>query len=176
VAYTSLIRARAEAILSGEYGDTRTLATRRFTRHADAHREGSDAEAGAAERRFKVRVREPRDHLEVNTSDGIRFEELTLTVEITYALTNAGDDLTEGTGEQDGAGTLEAIEDRSTVDANDVFYTLDWASNWTGLGDDVTVIWCKRDGVATLEAAGQLATLSVPFNVLVELNQTLLAP
>jgi hypothetical protein len=178
MAYSSLIRARAEALLTGETGTTRTLASGRFTRHADAFRDGADAGTNAAERRFKVRVGQPRDHIEVNTADGIRFEELTLTVQITYALTDAGDDIAEGTGEQDGAGTMEAIEDRATVDANDVFYVLDWHVNWTSLSDSVTVIWCKRDGAAVLDVpdGATVATLSVPFNVLAEVDQTTLAP
>lgn len=95
---------------------------------------------GSLERavRIVLRQREPIGGFN-NPYDGRGLFTQPLIVRVGYVLTGAGDD-SDMQGEQSGAATLEAIEDRAAQDADQIEARVGYQPNWTGL--DPHVIDC----------------------------------
>ena len=96
---------------------------------------------GSLERAVEVRLRgaKPMGGVPHNPLCGRALVETRLLVRVGYVLTGAGDD-SDMQGEQSGAATLEAIEDRAAQDADQIEARVGYQPNWTGL--DPHVIDC----------------------------------
>ncbi len=159
--YSNTLRAWAEALLCGETGSTRTLTAGRFHRATPA----GDLEShptDSAERAIDIVLGGPRYPDGLNGIDGFVLAEHTLTVRVSYALTNAGDDGTEATSEQDGSGTLNAIQDRAASDEFDIAMTLQWHANQAGV-DPAILNMVPGESTTTTEA--QRVVLNIPFTI-----------
>lgn len=135
-------RTRAIAILTEAYGQSGwTITAGRFhAAHPAARLE--DHDLGSLERAVEV-VQRGRDPVGYNNPlDGRGLYYAPLVVRVGYVLTGAGDAY-DATGEQSGAATLAAVEDRAASDAHDVETCLGYQPNWPGL--DPSVIDCEPD-------------------------------
>jgi hypothetical protein len=160
VSYGRPLRQWAENLLLGTAGTDRTIAAGRFAL------ESPDGQVPhhSAERRVRVTVSPGTPDGPVNNQDGQILRNHTLTVRVTYAVTHAGGDLAELVGEQDGAGTVEAIEDRMATDAHDVEAALMWGPNAAGLDPQIVNVTPAAPG---FDVGEDRAVLSLPFTLLV---------
>jgi hypothetical protein len=160
------IRSHYEGLALGTSGTTYTITSGRF------HLRSPDraAEAGyasSAERAFEVRV-DPLGHLDPpNVLDGFSFDRYRVTIRVTYALTNAGGDLTDTLAEQDGAGTLDAITDRWATDVHDLRTVVEWHENQL---TSPAGILLEMDA-ARLTQRGQMMVGELPFVVTVKASR-----
>lgn len=93
---------------------------------------------GSLERAVEVRLRgaKPMGGVPHNPLCGRALVETRLLVRVGYVLTGAGDD-SDTQGEQSGAATLDAIEDRAAQDAHEISARVGYKPNWTGLTPSV---------------------------------------
>jgi hypothetical protein len=160
VSYGRPLRQWAENLLLGTTGSDRTIAAGRFAL------ESPDGQVphNTAERRVRVTVTPGAAHVPVNTLDGQVLRDHRLTVRITYAVTHAGGDLAELVGEQSGAGTLEAIEDRMATDQHDVEQCLLWGPNAGGVDPAIVNV---VPGEPASDVDEDRAVLTLPYTLTV---------
>jgi hypothetical protein len=146
VSYGAPLRQRIEALVAGEYGNTRTITSGRFHRKAPDARTLEQHPHSACERAFEVIIGRRKPIAPVNPLHSTAIYEHPLTIRVAYALTDAGGDLAETLVEQDGPGTIEAARDRADTDAHDIAAVVCWYENYAGLTPDVFDIHETDDG------------------------------
>lgn len=136
---TSSLRARLVGLLDGSAGVAPwTLASGRF--HAIVP-ELESVERTAVERGFTVHIDGRKPMQPVNTLSGYGLFERRVRVRVGYVLTETGDEGTyEASGEQSGASTRAAVEDRSDEDATEIAAVIGSLRNWMTLTPGVSVI------------------------------------
>ena len=162
--YGNALRLWAEALLCDGAGSTRVLTVGRFHRNSpDRDLEGHPFDS--AERAVNIVLSGGHNVDGLNGIDGYVLRSHTLTVRVSYAITNAGEDGTEAVSEQDGSATLDGVQDRAASDEFDIASTLQWSANYAGV--DPAIVCVNALDVPPLAVAGQSAVLEVPFEVLV---------
>ena len=165
--YLGSLRRHYEALLCDGTGTGHTLAAGRFTRRVDALADP----ASLAERQLDVRLSPGRPEPIPNPIDLFVYMTHVLSIVVTYARTQGGDDLAEGITAQDGAGTDDALADRADTDAQDIGSVLEWLDNWpvTGGGaNGVPEVFDVGQDLAsepTVELAPSRATLTLRYRV-----------
>ncbi len=157
MSWNDAIREYIETLLCDGAGTNRTLNIGLFTRHTpDAALDQSDA----AERRVTVVVFKAPGGL-YNNVDGFKLQPISVTVRVTYAITNAGGDMTDGQTPQHGAGTLDEVMSRAPSDSTEIERVLTWGENTAGyelVGYGTLIGLYENPSVApsgTVRASGQ---------------------
>ncbi len=163
---TASVRTALEALLAGESGSTRTLAAGRFHR-CDAAGTLDQHPVDSIERAFEVVISAGLPHDGVNAFDPFQIRDHKVTIRVGYAVTNAGGDAVEAVSEQDGAGTLRAIQDRAQTDALDITTVLSWPDNRAG-GDPKIVLLYPDGAPADPVIKGQIAIMELSFAMTTE--------
>lgn len=142
MAYQSDHRERALAIACDAYGQVGWTVTSGHFHRCPSDRTLETLEVDAIERAVEVRKvgRKGVGHNNPNDGRGLYYEPMV--VRVGYALTAAGDSY-DAAGEQSGAGTLAAVEDRAAMDADTLEARVGYQPNWSGL--DPHVIDCEPD-------------------------------
>lgn len=157
-------RDRFYAVLCGEYGTVGwALRERHFERVQLGHMLTS-CNLNGVERRIEIRIsptsplgENRNDHWTRRTLRTTRFE-----VRVGYVFTGAGDDY-EASGGQDGAGHLDAIEDRAEDDRALIVSALAYPPNYGGLTPHIiSLVEAPGGGLTVTE---DRAVLVVPFDV-----------
>lgn len=165
MSYGTVLRQRIEALICGETGTTRTMAASRFHRRAPG---SMDPPADSSERAIEVEIGPPHDLPgQVNNPlDGHALYEHDVTIRVHYALTHAGGDLAEGLTEQHGPGTWDAVRDRATTDAHDLYAVLAWHENHAGT--DPVIIDLAPTAPGRLVQRPGVAVLELPYRLWVQ--------
>jgi hypothetical protein len=155
------IRARIQDIILGEYIGDYPIAQGRFHLAATSEATLATHDLGTLERAVSVDIPNARTPLvPVDRGAGFGLYQHTLTVRVGYVLTGAGD-AAEGTGEQSGAGTLVAIQDRANEDRQALESAL---GSWRNLGGlSPHVIDLEPVGGGGVEVGTDRCILAVPF-------------
>lgn len=145
----SAIRSRARALLfEGAGASSWTVAAGHFhSVSPDAkslERQPEDSLERAVELRFDTRTPLGR----VNPINGYALYQQRLRVRVGYFVASAGGDDPERAGEQSGASTVDATEDRAATDRHILEAVLGWQPNWAAVSDP-TIIDCNPDGEAS---------------------------
>lgn len=170
MSYLLTHRQRIENLLLGSTGTTRTIASGQF------HLNSPDVQdlASTAERRVNVVIGPGRNlpGTTPNELDSLKLVEHPVTVTVEYARTTAGGDQTESVafGEQQGAGTDDAIDDRIALDQHVIEAVLAWYENWSGLTPPVI----KLDAVLNTPpvVTRKPETVSVAFGYILWVQST----
>jgi hypothetical protein len=166
MSYAAALRQRFEALAAGTAGTRGAIAAGRF-RLRDAGVALEKHPANSAERAFEVVVDPGRDYVPVNPHDGFALRLHRVTFRVAYLLTHAGGDLAEVVGEQDGAGTLDAIRDRAETDHHDLVAVCSFSENLGGT--DPAIVYAVPTDATTLAAVtDDVAILAIPLDVLVQ--------
>lgn len=157
----SAIRARIQDIILGDYVGDFPITPGQFHMAAPDVATLGDHDLGTLERAVQVDI--PNERVPIVPVDrvaGFGLYQYTLTVRVGYVLTGAGD-AAEGLGEQSGAGTLAAVQDRANEDRQDLESALGAWRNLGGLTPHV--IDLEPIGGGGIEVAADRCILSVPF-------------
>jgi hypothetical protein len=164
------VRARLEAIITGDYGTDYAIPAGHF-HLAPGDRTIDRTDLGSAERAVKVVIRQDRTpHLPINRMSGHGIYTYPVDVQVCYVRTQAGEDWDGASGEQSGAGTDEGITDRANADRNRLEAALGSWLNTGGLTPHI--IDLRPTGGGGIETLGQRAILTVPFELLVRVPLT----
>jgi hypothetical protein len=123
-------------------------------------------DSGALERRFEVHFlpQETLDGQRPNTSNASGLYKFPFRVRIAYVVTGAGASEAERGGEQSGAATPAAVEDRFATDLNRLAYTVGRQAPFAGL--DPAVIDCRPMPGATADMpSSDRVIVSIPFEI-----------
>ena len=158
----SQLRARLEALVFDGYGSAGyTIAASTFRRPPP----DLDQNEASAERVARVVIGLPTEAEEgVNPLDGHALRYRPIEVRVLYQLTEAGDDVPEGTSALAGPGSVDAVGDRMSHDAHAITTALTWHEHWAGL--DPYLVSIVTDGQAESAFEGAIATLSLRFRSL----------
>lgn len=156
------LRARLEAIVFDAYnGSSYAITSGTFRRPPP----DLDTPEANAERIARVVIGLPIAVAEgTNPLDGFALRYRPIEVRVTYQLTEAGDDLVEGTSPLAGPGSLDAVRDRMSHDAHAITTALIWHEHWSGLDPHLASI--EPDGQPESSLDGPIAVLSVRFRTL----------
>lgn len=137
-------RERAYALLLGEHGTApHVIEANRYHR---VLRPLEKAEQAACERAVQVVIDPPTPTAGWNNPlDGRDLSTYPVTVRVSYARTDAGDQYDAG-GASSGPGDVEAIEDRAAMDLKQLRDVFGWQPNWSSL--DPAVIDPAPSGAA----------------------------
>lgn len=155
------IRARVQAIILGDYLGDYPIAPGRFHLASTAVANLNAHDLGTLERAVRVDIPNERTPLvPVDRTAGFGLYQYTLTIQVGYVLTGAGDGA-EALGEQSGPGTLDAIQDRANEDRQALESAL---GSWRNLGGlSPHVIDLEPIGGPGIEVGPDRCILSVPF-------------
>lgn len=129
---TSPLRARIVGLLDGSAGVTPWLIAAGMFHAVEMELEA--VELSAVERAFSVHITQRTALESTNTLSGYGLFTRKLRVRVGYVLTETGADATgEAAGEQSGASTREAVEDRADADAVLIGAVVGSLRNWAGL-------------------------------------------
>lgn len=129
---TSPLRARIVGLLDGSAGVSPWVITAGMFHAVDVELEA--AELPAVERAFSVHLTQRVPMEPVNTLTRYALYSRKLRVRVGYVLTEAGSEgVYEAAGEQSGASTREAVEDRADADAVLIGAVIGSLRNWAGL-------------------------------------------
>jgi hypothetical protein len=146
VTVESALRTRARALLFDGAGTSPwTLAATHLHSASPDARRVEDHPEDSFERAVELRFL-PRAPLgRVNPITGYAIYRQRILVRVGYLISGAGGDDPERAGEQSGAGTDDAVEDRAATDRHLIENVLGWQANWSSVTDP-TVIDCDPDG------------------------------
>lgn len=123
------LRARALAIVAGEYGVTgyRFNAGRFTVAAVDTTPDRSEARERVADVMF-----DPEAIIDHRPQCSLKIYAQRMAVTVAYVVTGAGDDI-DAEGYESGAGDIGAVEDRAAQDGHELGAVLGYQPQWTGL-------------------------------------------
>lgn len=158
----SQLRARIEAIIFDGYGDVGYAITAGTFRRPQPDLDTPEA---SAERVARVLIGTAVPVEEgTNPLDGFALRYRAVEVRVLYQLTEAGDDVPEGTSPLAGPGSIDAVGDRMSHDAHAITTAMTWYAHWSGLDPHLADV--AVDGAPDTSFEGPIATLSVRFRTL----------
>lgn len=161
------LRARIRGLLDGSAGVSSWVLTVGRFHASDVAGELEDHPVNSIERAFTVHIDSPVAMEPVNTLSGYALYQRRLRVKLGYAMTATGDEATyENTGEQSGASTREAIEDRADEDANAIRAVIGSLRNWAGItGVSIIDVAPSTTEPDALEFNGERAINTITFTI-----------
>lgn len=169
MSYLRPVRQRIENILLGNHGaNPYTIEQGRF--HLASNLPSlSDEPENVSERAISIEIGPQRPYVPFNLLDGFGIFEHDVEIKVSYQLTNAGDIDAENLTSQDGAGTIQAIRDRVSTDANDILCALAWTDNLANLNPQVINLYPGDSFPGTSQEDGQFI-LSIPMKLLLHVT------
>lgn len=158
-------RARIEAILLGEYGVQYPIASGRFHMMPPDQRSLDQMDLGTLERAVLVDMPNARTPvIPTDRAAGYGVFSYPVNVQVGYVVTGAGE-AWEALGEQSGAATWTAVQDRANEDRQAIESALGSWLNTGGLTPHV--IDLNPTGGGGIEQRADRAILTVPFSMMV---------